>query len=239
MKVNLNLCSPNYWDNNEVWPKYVAYLNYPGSMLERILPYLSKEKDVLDIGSGTGLISLKIAPFVKTITALDICQKQLNTLITDARNAGIKNLNVIHADFLKQRDLNLRKYDVTILAYILFMEDLKSFLNWAKEITKETMFIVHMAWHDLLDVSEKPKNTSSQLFQVLNELKLKYDSKIYIRKFSVPFHIQLELLSYNGYQIKRIVDHFVLRKSIFSKEGMLWVKRVFHDVLITVNFRSC
>lgn len=68
-----------YWDrradiyNNLKWVQNVHYLK---KVLHAIAP---KRRDVvLDVGTGTGVVAMTIAPYVDTVIGIDISQKMLN-----------------------------------------------------------------------------------------------------------------------------------------------------------------
>ncbi|QXE01539.1 class I SAM-dependent methyltransferase [Terribacillus sp. DMT04] len=61
-----------------------------------------KEGDnVLDLGAGTGYVSLAIAKRVNTVHAFDMDQDILAYLDTQAKERGISNINTVEGDFRK------------------------------------------------------------------------------------------------------------------------------------------
>ena len=62
---------------------------------------LAKDQDVLDFGCGTGLLTLKLQPFVKTITGVDSSQGMLGMLQEKISTQGIKNVLTRFVDFEK------------------------------------------------------------------------------------------------------------------------------------------
>ena len=61
----------------------------------------SKEMHIMDFGSGTGLLSSQVAPFVGEITAIDISASMTGVLKTKRDNIGCK-LNILEMDLTKE-----------------------------------------------------------------------------------------------------------------------------------------
>jgi predicted TPR repeat methyltransferase len=59
---------------------------------------LTKNMDVLDYGCGTGLITLKIQPFVNTVTGIDSSEGMLNVLNDKIRRQKLTNVSTRHLD---------------------------------------------------------------------------------------------------------------------------------------------
>ena len=76
-----------------------------GTMVEEIVNHLhasgiiGREKTVLELGSGPGTYSLKIAPLVRTITCLDTSPRMLDRLFSSAKELRLHNLKRLQVDF--------------------------------------------------------------------------------------------------------------------------------------------
>lgn len=75
------------WDSLEPRKKMIRAISE--RMFER-LP-LNAEMDVLDFGCGTGLLSLRVADQVKSLTGIDTSSGMLNTFEQKATQMGLKN----------------------------------------------------------------------------------------------------------------------------------------------------
>ena len=62
---------------------------------------LSRELDVLDFGCGTGLLTLKLQPFVRSITGVDSSQGMLGRLQQKIESQALDNVYTRFADFEK------------------------------------------------------------------------------------------------------------------------------------------
>ena len=72
-----------------------------------------EKKNVLEIGSGTGCLSISIAKLYKnfSITGIDISEKAIETSITNAKKLNCSNIKFIKQDFFK---MNFNRYDIVI-----------------------------------------------------------------------------------------------------------------------------
>lgn len=71
--------------------------------IEKIVELASPKKTevVLDIGAGTGAVSLFIAPYVKKIIAIDISEKMLQEAKNKVKASGVSNIEFRIGSFLK------------------------------------------------------------------------------------------------------------------------------------------
>lgn len=80
--------------------------NIADAILENIA--YSKTMELMDFGSGTGLLTSKVAPFVKKITAVDM-SKAMNDVLSAKRESYPCELDIIELD-LSQNEID-RKFD--------------------------------------------------------------------------------------------------------------------------------
>ncbi len=102
------------WDN--VAPKFKKQKgkhDYPKKLLEKIK--LEPEDTVLDIGCGSGIITIPLAQKAKKVTALDISKKMLHLLEKNAHENGLTNINSVQRrleDVVLNRDIE--PHDVVV-----------------------------------------------------------------------------------------------------------------------------
>jgi len=67
---------------------------------DRIVEFAEPRRDdiVVDLGAGTGLLALALAPCVATVVAVDISERMLERLDVGAAADGIDNLTTLEAD---------------------------------------------------------------------------------------------------------------------------------------------
>jgi 2-polyprenyl-3-methyl-5-hydroxy-6-metoxy-1,4-benzoquinol methylase len=82
------------WDEN---PVRVKLSDDIASALRREITF-TKNMDVLDYGCGTGLITLRIQPFVNTVTGVDSSEGMLNVLNDKISRQNLTNVSTRHLD---------------------------------------------------------------------------------------------------------------------------------------------
>lgn len=86
------------WDQN---PGRVKLANeVADTIIREIKP--TRDMDVLDFGCGTGLVTLRLQPFVKTITGADSSKGMLSVLQNKVSRADFKNVKIQFVDFDKE-----------------------------------------------------------------------------------------------------------------------------------------
>ncbi len=81
--------------------------------LEYIQKYVPLNNDfhVLDIGCGTGILTIKMAKKVKTLVAVDNSQGMLNVLNKKIKQQNIKNIRTLYHD-ITSNNLPFRNFDL-------------------------------------------------------------------------------------------------------------------------------
>lgn len=74
---------------------------------------LSPKMGVLDFGCGTGLLSLRLQPLVRTLTCLDSSQGMLNVLSGKVHDRALTNVKVQHVD-IEAGDPLPGRYDLIV-----------------------------------------------------------------------------------------------------------------------------
>jgi ubiquinone/menaquinone biosynthesis C-methylase UbiE len=91
---------PFDWDSRvEAWEE-VAATDAFLALRDRIRDEASPKPDdhILDLGAGTGLVTLALAPHAHTVTALDISPAMLERLQAHAASGGLTNVELVTAD---------------------------------------------------------------------------------------------------------------------------------------------
>ena len=91
---------PYGWDDRvEAWEDVAAgdaFLALRDRIIERAEP--TADDCVVDLGAGTGLVSLAVAPRVHEVAAVDISARMLERLDASAAADGVRNLRTLEAD---------------------------------------------------------------------------------------------------------------------------------------------
>lgn len=102
---------------------------------------VDKNWRVLDFGTGTGLLTFYIQPYVKEIDAIDNSKGMLEVLQEKARKVGVSNINPVFKD-LEKDELGDEEYDLVVSSMTLHhIEDVESLLWKLKKSLKEGGYI--------------------------------------------------------------------------------------------------
>ena len=130
------------WDN--VAPKFKNQRgknDYPKKLLEKIK--LDADDTVLDIGCGSGIITIPLAQKAKKVTALDISRKMLQLLEENAAEESLTNINPVNRrleDVLLNRDIE--PHDVVVASRSLNgVYNIKQMLEEINKIAKKYVYI--------------------------------------------------------------------------------------------------
>jgi ubiquinone/menaquinone biosynthesis C-methylase UbiE len=122
----IELYNPSYWDKeaNAINENMVQWAELTKKQLKR-LP-LSRKFTVLDVGAGTGRMTLPMTKRAKQVTALEPSEKMLATLRDNARKQHIFNIHYVNESL---EELEVAScYDLVVASFSLFMVDIKAAL---------------------------------------------------------------------------------------------------------------
>jgi len=97
-------------------PKNIFLANLVCQAVEKQLDLLS-EKEILDFGGGTGLLSLPLAKQAKSVTLVDISEKMLEQARLKAEQQDIKNIQFLEQDLLKNP--LKQEFDLIVVSRVL------------------------------------------------------------------------------------------------------------------------
>ncbi len=86
------------WDR--MAPRFRRWMDvddYPALLLEKIR--IDPGWSALDVGCGTGAISIPVAKIASRVTSLDISSEMLRILSEDARREGLSNISCVHGSW--------------------------------------------------------------------------------------------------------------------------------------------
>jgi SAM-dependent methyltransferase len=103
--------------------------NYISLMLNRI--EVKSDWNVLDIGCGSGVLTIPIAKKAKSLTALDISPGMLDQLKTTAALHNLNNIQYVHNSWQEAiKNSLIGKYDLIIASRSLMTADLQDGLSY-------------------------------------------------------------------------------------------------------------
>ena len=106
---------------------------------------LAADETVLDVGAGTGRLSIPMARMVKSVTALDQSTGMLSCLQENVASEGIKNIHCIQKNWQDVAGDELEKHDVVISSNSLGVYDLKAALTKMDSLAKRAVYIFTFA----------------------------------------------------------------------------------------------
>ena len=108
-------------------PKNIFLANLVCQAVEKQIDFLS-DKEILDFGGGTGLLTLPLAKQAKSVTLVDISEKMLEQARLKAEQQEIKNIQFLEQDLLKSP--LKQEFDLIIVCRVLHhMPDLDAALS--------------------------------------------------------------------------------------------------------------
>jgi ubiquinone/menaquinone biosynthesis C-methylase UbiE len=163
---------------------------------------ISKGDRILDIGAGTGALTLPMSRIAKEVTAIEPSKNMLWCLHNNLANEEVTNVRCIQKRWEEidvEKDLR-GSYDVVVASYSLGMIDIVSSLKKMNAVAKKTVFLFWFAeqdgancdyarlWSLVKGEKYKGKPQSDVLFNILNDLcynpKMEVTSKICRRSFN-------------------------------------------------------
>ena len=105
--------SQDYWDS---WAKKVKPKKVHSGYVNVLLPLLNISKDdtVIDVGSGTGALSLPLARTAKKVYAFDMSKASLDIVIERAKQEGLDNIEPLQGDWNQVDPQKLPQCDIAI-----------------------------------------------------------------------------------------------------------------------------
>ena len=108
-------------------PKNIFLANLVCQAVEKQIDVLS-DKEILDFGGGTGLLSLPLAEQTKSVTLVDTSEKMLEQARLKAEQQEIKNIHFLEQDLLKNP--LKQEFDLIVVCRVLHhMPDLDATLS--------------------------------------------------------------------------------------------------------------
>lgn len=128
----------NLWDEkSKNYPKFEGSLSEFGKILFAKFDEFSinfTDKNIIDIGCGTGVYSLYLANLAKFVTCVDGSKNMLKILNNSAKKFKISNIKTIFSDFASFAPPQI--YDIAFLTMSPSLKnesDFEKFMNLAKE----------------------------------------------------------------------------------------------------------
>ncbi len=231
----IELYNPSYWDKetNVVNENLPHWAELTKKQLKK-LP-LSPEITVLDVGAGTGRMTLPMAKLVKHVTALEPSEKMLAALRENARKQQVFNIYCVN-ESLEELETTT-SYDLVVASFSLFMFDIKSALLKMNALASKGVYLFLSAspWIDaelqkVVYGSSSPWSDFIFIYNILHdvgilanvevwdyELKQRYvDVEDAVSKYSQVYRVPAET--------KNSLREY-LRTNLVEEKGKFWCNR--------------
>jgi len=135
-----------FWDTwvHSLPPKQ-DHSGYVEEVLHRI--NCSQDDTVLDIGAGTGVLSLPLAKCARQVTALDHSHAMLETIAHSAATERLNNIKLLHLDWTKAKlGIDFDQHDIVIASRSLPADnDILRCLDLINRTARRTCYITWKA----------------------------------------------------------------------------------------------
>ena len=136
--------SVNMWNNDEAAAHYDHFskLEDDYTKLQIEAMHLTPSETVLDIGCGPGRISVPAAAQAKSVTALDGSEFMLDCVRTNAKSAGVSNIDYVHLRWEEvEVGKNVQPHDIVVVSRTEAMRELEKVNAVAQK--RVYMFLFH------------------------------------------------------------------------------------------------
>lgn len=190
----------NIWD--EKAKNYARYEENPSQAMQEFFAFFKEigleleGKKILDLGGGTGVVSLHLAKLAKSVTVVDSSHEMLEILRADSLQHGIKNISCINTSFNEYE----KKED-----YDLVFSSMCPILNEAKDYER----FLNLAPRRIY-INFAARRVSSFLDPIFAHFKSepkdfgKDDLEVYLNKLGLPY-------------MKKVFDEVRVMKRSFDK----------------------
>jgi 2-polyprenyl-3-methyl-5-hydroxy-6-metoxy-1,4-benzoquinol methylase len=120
------------------WDENPARVKLADDIAQAILKLgvLSPEMDVLDFGCGTGLLTVALHPFVRSITGIDSSQGMLDILNSKIAKMKLNKIQTLHVD-VEKSDVLIGNYDLVVCSMTLHhVKEIEPLIDQFSKITK-------------------------------------------------------------------------------------------------------
>lgn len=246
---NTGLTSEEFWDSFSTWQKLHTYTNYPGRLMERILPHVDAGDTVVDIGAGGGALTIPLAGAARHVIAIEPSPGQVERLMAEASREQLTNVTAIVNRWEDVDPAALGRVDVITAAYCFQMEDIETALDKMVRTASKHVFLVHFVDHDLV----KPLTRIMSEFQagpdyhflnnVLYDMGYYAGVEIIKRDFDIPLDFQMEVLGYSHglspEQQHRLTESLLAAGRIHRHNGEPVLSRWYKDALVWIDKDGC
>jgi 2-polyprenyl-3-methyl-5-hydroxy-6-metoxy-1,4-benzoquinol methylase len=141
---------PGDWDrlaqDYAEWNKSDDY-EYGRKAIEAIREIIKPDFEALDIGAGTGALTIPLTKVVRRVTAVEPSEEMVRRLMKDVEERGIRKIKVINKSWQEVDDAAIReKFDIVACSHLLWQfEDVDKQLKRMENASRRYCCVVHPA----------------------------------------------------------------------------------------------
>jgi len=202
-----------YWDKRACC-KVGTHDNYTQELLKRIKK--CSNESALDVGCGSGGVTIPLSRLMQQVTALDISPLALTAMQKEALKAGVTNIIPVVGDFSNLYLSNqIKSHDIVIASRSLPMGNLKQSLTIMNTLAKKSCYLTWTAGDN-----ELLKNVC----QILGKQYSPFPEYliILVMLYTMGIHANLELFSSEGScnyaSLEEVVSEAIQRYTIPKEE---------------------
>ena len=187
-----------YVDNNVLIPRPETEI-----LINECIEFLSMKNnpEIIDIGTGSGCIGITLAKEIPSsnVIAIDFSEKALAVAEENAKNIGIKNIDFVKSDFLKQ-SINLRADLLVSNPPYIPKEDISNLMSDVKEYEPREALTDNLDGLEFYRVFSKKFDTMIKIDGALIVETGKDEHPLKAKKiFEQSEHVKVEMINdYNG-----------------------------------------
>jgi ubiquinone/menaquinone biosynthesis C-methylase UbiE len=235
----IELCSPSYWD------KCAVAFNENMTQLEDLTRQqisrlrLSPESTVIDVGAGSGRLTIPLAKRVEQITAVEPSGNMLAFLKANAQKEQVTNISYVNKSWDELTlGFDVYPHDVIIASLSLFMVDVEAALLKMNEAAKKQVCLYVSATNSANDELQKIIYCDSipPWLDYMYICSILHDLGIFANVELLDFEHKQNYVSLDEAVEKLAETHRTqpekeekirdyLRRALVEEEGKFWLKR--------------
>ncbi|MFC2136326.1 class I SAM-dependent methyltransferase [Bacteroidota bacterium] len=106
-----------HWYDGWIYERFIA--KHVDKFSDVILSLIDENKNILDVGCGTGRLTLSLAPKCRTVTGIDLSSKNIAIAESNMEKSGLSNVDFICSDVAEIEHKTDKIFDYAILSFVI------------------------------------------------------------------------------------------------------------------------